>query len=91
MIRIVQYKCGVCGFTDTDRSRVVACECSHMGITPEDLAEWKKLKEIARYCSKAYNTQANAQTDKAFDDAIGKLLEFERAHNLTETRMPDLL
>lgn len=60
------------------------CEASHFGLTVIEMREWKNLKENAKHAGTVVGTAKNEQTDKAFDEAIEKLLAFEQEHNLCQ-------
>ena len=76
------YECETCGKQSKDREEIMKCEASHLGLTIAEMQEWKRLKEDARHTGAVVGTTKNEQTDKAFDDAIEKLLAFEKEHGI---------
>ena len=76
------YECETCGNQSKDREEIMKCEASHLGLTIAEMQEWKRLKEDARQAGAIVGTTKNEQTDKAFDDAIEKLLAFEKEHGI---------
>lgn len=76
------YECETCGKQSKDREEIMKCEASHLGLTIAEMQEWKRLKEDARHAGVVVGTTKNEQTDKAFDNAIKKLLAFEKEHGI---------
>ena len=76
------YECETCGKQSKDREEIMKCEASHLGLTIAEMQEWKRLKEDARHAGIVVGTTKNEQTDKTFDDAIEKLLTFEKEHGI---------
>lgn len=60
------------------------CEASHFGLTVAEKQEWEHLKEKVRHKSAIVSSCKNEQTDNEFDDAIAKLMEFEKMHGIEE-------
>ena len=78
------YECDNCGKKSKDKVEIMKCEASHFGLTVIEMREWKNLKENAKHTGTVVGTTKNEQTDRAFDEAIKKLLTFEKEHNLCQ-------
>lgn len=84
MTLTVTYTCEVCGNQSGNSLDIVKCECSHLGITVDQLKEWKVLKgsvEIAR---------KHATTKQVVNDTIKNLNDFETKHQLTGKTIPNM-
>ena len=64
-----------------NREEIMKCEAAHLGLTISEKQECESLKERVRYTGAVVGTTKNEQTDKVFDDAIEKLLAFEKKSN----------
>ena len=84
MKQYIIYECDNCGKQSKDRGEIMKCEASHLGLTITEMQEWKNLKENARHVGAVVNVTKNEQTDKAFDEAIEKLLAFEKEHGICQ-------
>lgn len=78
------YECEDCGKQSKDREEIMKCEAAHFGLTISEKQEWEQLKKKVRYKSAIVSSCKNEQTDKEFDDAIKKLMDFENEHGLEE-------
>ena len=76
------YECENCRKQSKDREEIMKCEASHFGLTIAEMQEWKNLKENARHAGAVVGTTKNEHTDKAFDEAIEKLIAFEKEHEI---------
>lgn len=78
------FTCEVCGRKSSKAIDIVKCECSHLGITVDQLKEWKLLKGAVRM------TKTHAKTEQVIKDAIKNLNDFETKHQLTGKTIPNL-
>lgn len=78
------YECEKCGKQSRDREEIMICEAAHFGLTVAEKQEWELLKEKVRYRSATVSSCKNEVTDKWFNDAISKLMEFEKLHGIGE-------
>lgn len=76
------YVCETCGKESKDSSIIKQCEASHLGLSVEELEIYKKLQDNAEYCGRIVASSKNDRTEKLFDDAINRLCDFEKEHNL---------
>lgn len=77
------YVCETCGRESLDRDEVELCEARHMGLhNLHDKHTYDALKGYARYCGALVTYTRNNYTEAAFDDAIGKLVAFEKEHGV---------
>lgn len=67
-----------------NKIEIIKCEAAHLNLSEEEYLQWEEIKQNVRYASHIVNTCKNEQTDKEFDDAIVKLMEFERLHGIEE-------
>lgn len=82
MKQYIIYECEDCGKQSKNREEIMKCEASHFGLTIAEMQEWKGLKEDVRHTGIIVGRTKNEQTDKAFDEAIEKLLVFEKQHGI---------
>lgn len=90
MQKITLYVCSCCGVKSENYSEILSCECSHLGITVQQLEYWKELKKNVFNASYAYSVHHNEETEQALNDAIKIVLAFEDDHGLVDKDVPDL-
>lgn len=90
MIRTVTYTCEVCGNQSGSAIDIVKCECSHLGITVDQLREWKLLKQIVKMASHSVGIRKNAESEQVLDKAIKDLNDFETKHQLIGKSIPNM-
>ena len=77
------YVCEACGFESRDHDEAELCEAKHMGLqTLKDKHTYDALKSYAQYCGSVVANTKNDKTEAAFDDAIQKLIAFEKEHGV---------
>lgn len=77
------YVCETCGHESLDRDEVELCEARHMGLDNlHDKHTYDALKSHARDCGALVMYTKNNQTEAAFDDAINKLVAFEKERGI---------
>ena len=83
------YICPICGRESTDLYKIKQCQGFHMGLTsPMELEEYDKLKLAVEKAGYKNSTSNNAETRKAYDDAIQALRDFEQEHNVNPNPTP---
>lgn len=78
------FECEECGRQSLSRTEIMECEASHLGLTVAEKQEWERLKEDVRYKSAIVSSCKNESTDKDFDEAIKRVLDFEKRYGITE-------
>lgn len=58
------------------------CEAAHYGLTLEEYYHWRELLKTVKEAGAINSISKNERTDKAFDDAVIRLVEFEKEHKL---------
>lgn len=76
------FECEKCGKQSSDRVAILECEASHLGLTIAGKQEWERLKEDVIYKGSVVSTTKNEVTDKDFDDAIKRVMNFEKEHGI---------
>lgn len=76
------YICETCGYESKDAKEVMQHEAAHLGLTVEEMEQYRALKSFAFYMGSVVSHTKNDATDKAFDDAIHNLLDFEQEHGI---------
>lgn len=76
------FECEECGKQSSDRAEILECEASHLGLTVAEKQEWERLKENVRYKGSIVSTTKNETTDKDFDEAIKRVMDFEKEHGI---------
>lgn len=84
MQQYVMYECESCGKKSRDIRKVIECEASHLGLSLSEMQEWENLKENVKHKGMVVGQTKNRHTDKDFDEAVEKLLKFEKKHNLCQ-------
>lgn len=82
MKTVTLYQCENCGRPYTDQASAVACEAAHLGLKPEEYMLWKSLSRKAASAGHHVGICKNPETDRAFDDAIRELTDFEISHRI---------
>lgn len=82
MKRYTVYVCETCGYKSEDAEEIMQHEADHLGLTVKEMEQYRALKSFVSYVSFLVSQTKNAATDKAFDDAIRDLLDFEKEHGI---------
>jgi len=77
------YVCETCGYESKDANEVMQHEADHLGLTVKEMEQYRALKSFAAYMGSVVSHTKNGETDKAFDDAIRNLLDFEKKHGIS--------
>lgn len=78
------YVCEHCGKESLDQDKIEECEATHMGLTVEEKHTWDALKSSAKYFGGVVSNTNNERTRAAYDNAIKKLVLFEKSHGMIE-------
>ena len=76
------FECEKCGKKSSNKAEIMECEASHLGLTVAEKQEWERLKEEVRYRGSVVSTTKNEVTDKDFDEAIKRVMDFEKEHGI---------
>ena len=76
------YVCETCGYRSEDAKEIMQHEADHLGLTVKEMEQYRALKSFAAYMGSVVSHTKNEATDKAFDDAIQNLLDFEKEHGI---------
>lgn len=82
MKTIMMYQCEKCRKVYDSASQAMTCEAAHYGLTLEEYHHWMELQKTAKEAGVMNSIGKNERTDKAFDDAVIQLVEFEKEHKL---------
>ena len=85
MKQYMVYECENCGYTSRNRDDILRCEASHLNISVEIMLEWDDMKQKVRHLSAIRLGCCNEQTRYDFDNAVEKLIAFEKENNIHET------
>lgn len=77
------YICEHCGKESLSHDEIEECEATHMGLTVGEKHTWDALKSAAKHFGSVWSTTNNEQTRVAYDNAIKKLVSFERSHRIS--------
>lgn len=80
--RYTVYKCDYCDFESRDFKKAEKHEAEHFGLTVEEFRHWKTLKANAQSMGTAVSGTKNEETERMFDEAVEKLLNFEKEHGI---------
>ena len=78
------YECETCGRRSEDQAEIIACEAAHIGLTVAENHEWENLKRRCQDTARTVSYTNNEMTQKAFDDSIEALIQFEQVHALCD-------
>lgn len=76
------YVCETCGYESKYANEVMQHEADHLGLTVKEMEQYRALKSFVAYMGSVVSHIKNVETDKAFDDAIQNLLNFEKMHGI---------
>lgn len=82
MKTIMMYQCEKCRKVYDSASHAMTCEAAHYGLTLEEYYHWRELLKTVKEAGAMNSISKNERTDKAFDDAVIRLVEFEKEHKL---------
>lgn len=82
MKTIMMYQCEKCRKAYDSEHQAMTCEAAHYGLKLEEYKHWIVLMKTAKEAGAMNSISKNARTDKAFDDAVIQLVEFEKKHKL---------
>lgn len=82
MKQYIVYVCETCGYESRNAKEIMQHESTHLGLTVEEMEQYRALKSFAAYMGSVVSRTKNEATDKAFDDAIQNLLDFEQEHGI---------
>lgn len=82
MKTIMMYQCEKCRKVYDSAHQAMTCEAAHYGLTLEEYHRWMELQKTAKEAGAMNSISKNPKTDKVFDEAIIKLVKFEKEHGL---------
>lgn len=84
----IKYVCELCESEFDKSSECEKCEATHYGLTLEQYLDWKLLLKEAERAGLVRGYNKNPVTDKAFDNAVRNLVQFEESHELIDCKRP---
>ena len=82
MKEYLTYVCEKCGKESRNKEEIYKCEASHLGLTVEEKHIYDELQSNVNLKSHILYVTKNEESEKEFDAAVEKLLEFERMHGI---------
>lgn len=82
MKQCIIYECETCGKQSKDKQEIIECECIHIGLTVAEKKTYDFLKEKVKHTGRVVSITKNEETDREFEKAIDRLLEFEKIHEI---------
>lgn len=82
MRQYIVYKCDYCDFESKSFAETEKHEAEHFGLTVDEFHRWNTLKAEVKSYGEIISRTKNEKTEKMFDDAIEKLIVFEKAHGI---------
>lgn len=76
------YVCEKCGFECRDVHEMEKHEADHDGLTVEEMHTWNFMKTFAAYMGSVVSNTNNEETRQKFDEAVEKLIAFEKDHGI---------
>lgn len=76
------YVCETCGYEDTNANNMELHEAIHLGLTANQLREYKALKAHAIHMENILYGNDNDETRRAYNQAVDQVTQFEIAHNI---------
>lgn len=84
MKQYIIYECETCGKQSADQAEIMACEAAHIGLTVAESREWEDLKRKCQDAARTVSYTNNEMTQKALDDSIEAIIQFEQVHALCD-------
>lgn len=81
------YCCEFCNFEVTS-DEVLRHEANHYGLSAEEYKEWMWLDAAVKKASYHISQCWNERMEQILDDAVQAVLAFEKAHGLSDVRLP---
>ena len=82
MKQVTVYICETCGYESRDYMEMRRHEASHLGLTLDEVETYRALKSFASYMGSVVAETNNEETRRKFDEAVEKLVAFERQHGI---------
>ena len=82
MKNYTMYVCETGGYESKDAKEIMQHEADHLGLTVKEMEQYRALKSFANYMGSVVSHTKNEATDKAFDNAIQNLLNYEKRHGI---------
>lgn len=83
------YVCETCGYESRDVEDIRKHEASHLGLTVKEMESYRALKSFASYMGSVVAEKNNEETRKKFDEAVEKLIAFEKEHGIKDGKLID--
>ena len=74
------YVCECCGKESTDAKKIESCEATDLGLTIEQLQEYREMQWRAESWGAIVSRRNNQENRTGEEKAIRELLEFEKEH-----------
>ena len=84
------YVCETCGLETKNYKEMRQHEAEHLGLTIDEMESYHALKSRAEHMGAVIASRNNEETRKMFDEAIEKLLAFEKEHGLIQNNASDI-
>lgn len=82
MKQYIIYECETCGKQSKNKEKIIECECTHVGLKVAEKKTYDFLKEKVKCAGRVVSITKNGETDREFNEAIDRLLEFEKLHGI---------
>ena len=76
------YVCETCDYESKDYEDMRKHEAAHLGLTVEEMESYRALKSFAAYMGSVVASRNNEKTRRKFDEAVEKLMTFEKEHGI---------
>lgn len=76
------YTCETCSYESRDYEDMRKHEADHLGLTVEEMESYRALKSFAAYMGSVVANRNNKETRSKFDEAVEKLMAFEKEHGI---------
>ena len=83
------YTCDFCGYQSSDFEYMRKHEAEHLGLTVEEMESYNSLKSFAAHMGSVVADKNNEETRKKFDEAVEKLIAFEKEHGIKDGKLID--
>ena len=81
------YTCDFCGYQSSDFEYMRKHEAEHLGLTVEEMESYNSLKSFAAHMGSVVADKNNEETRKKFDEAVEKLIAFEKEHGIKNDKL----
>ena len=82
MKKYTTYICETCGTESEDYDKIADCEADHLGLTVQEMLEYRALKQAAKQSCHIVSVNNNQENRDKYDVSVKELITFEKLHGI---------